>query len=311
MPCFPSLSDLPGVPDAVVVAIPAAGVPGRDRGGGRARVRRRGGLRRGLPRSGRSRPPSGPLRPAPRSKPSCGTRRCRHALPVCGPNCDGLIALHARAALWGDALVPQEPGHVALVSQSGNLAVNALATRRGLRLHTAISSGNEAVLTTPDYLEHLAAEPEVRSVALLIEDDGDGARLCDALAACADAGVAVAVLKVGASAVGAAAAAAHTGAVAGDHRIFRALVEEAGAAWASRPARAARAREGARRPRRPAARPRPGHPHLLRRRLRPRRRRGRAARPRPARLRPGDRGRPARAHPGRPRRSPTRSTTRR
>ena len=43
----------------------------------------------------------------------------------------------------------------------------------------------------------------------------------------------VAVLKAGASAAGAAAAAAHTGSVAGDHRVFRALVEEAGAAWAS------------------------------------------------------------------------------
>jgi acetyl-CoA synthetase len=82
---------------------------------------------------------------------------------------------------------------------------------------------------------HLAGEPELRSVALLIEDDGDGARLCEALAACADAGVGVAVLKVGASTVGAAAATAHTGAVAGDHRVFRALVEEAGAAWASDP----------------------------------------------------------------------------
>jgi acetyl-CoA synthetase len=40
------------------------------------------------------------------------------------------------------------------------------------------------------------------------------------------------VLKVGASEVGAAAAAAHTGALAGDHRVFRALVREAGAAWA-------------------------------------------------------------------------------
>ena len=235
----------------------------------------------------------------------------RHALPVCGPNCDGLIALHTRAALWGDALVPQEPGHVALVSQSGNLAVNALATRRGLRLHTAISSGNEAVLTTPDYLEHLAAEPEVRSVALLIEDDGDGARLCEALAACADAGVAVAVLKVGASAVGAAAAAAHTGAVAGDHRVFRALVEEAGAAWATDPhellelAKALAVRGAA------AARPRPGDPHLLGRRLGPRRRRGRAARRRTCPRSPR-RPRPPCASASRPPpRSPTRSTTRR
>jgi acetyl-CoA synthetase len=222
--CFPSLADLPGVPDAVVVAIPAAGVP--------AVVEAAGALGCGAAvvfaagfREGGNANLEHELRDA----------ALRHALPVCGPNCDGLIALHTRAALWGDALVPQEPGHVALVSQSGNLAVNALAARRGLRLHTAISSGNETVLTTPDYVEHLASEPEVRSVALLIEADGDGARLCDALAACADAGVGVAVLKVGASAVGAAAAAAHTGAVAGDHRVFRALVEEAGAAWATDP----------------------------------------------------------------------------
>ena len=40
------------------------------------------------------------------------------------------------------------------------------------------------------------------------------------------------MLKVGATAAGATAAAAHTGALAGDQRVFRALVEEAGAAWA-------------------------------------------------------------------------------
>jgi acyl-CoA synthetase (NDP forming) len=43
------------------------------------------------------------------------------------------------------------------------------------------------------------------------------------------------VLKVGASSAGARAAAAHTGALAGDVRVFRALVEEAGAAWAEDP----------------------------------------------------------------------------
>ena len=88
-------------------------------------------------------------------------------------------------------------------------------------------------MTTPDWVEHLAREPGVRSIALLVEAEGDGARLCEALAVCADEAVGVAVLKVGASARGAAAAAAHTGAVAGDHRIVRALVEEAGGAWAA------------------------------------------------------------------------------
>ena len=73
----------------------------------------------------------------------------------------------------------------------------------------------------------------MRSIALYLEDDGDGERLCEALARCAERGVGVAVLKVASSKAGVAAAAAHTGAVAGDQRVFRALVEEAGAAWAA------------------------------------------------------------------------------
>ena len=85
----------------------------------------------------------------------------RHGLPVCGPNGNGIVAMHARAALWGDALAPREPGPVALVSQSGNVAVNALDSRRGLRFHTVIAGGNQAVLDATDYLEFLAAEEGV------------------------------------------------------------------------------------------------------------------------------------------------------
>ena len=121
------------------------------------------------------------------------------------------------------------------MSQSGNIAVNALGARRGLRLHTVVSCGNSTVLGVPDFLEALAAEDGVRSVALYVEDDGDGARWCSAFEACARAGVGVAVLKAGSSPAGAAAAEAHTGAIAGDQRAFRALCEEAGAAWARDP----------------------------------------------------------------------------
>jgi acetyl-CoA synthetase len=150
---------------------------------------------------------------------------------VCGPNCNGIVSPHWRIALWGDAFSVPEPGPVALVSQSGNVAVNALATRRGLRFHTVIASGNQAVLTAADYLTHLAGESGVGAVALYLEDDG-GPGLVDGLAACADAHVPVVVLKVGRSAAGARAAAAHSGALAGDQRVFRSLVEEAGAVWA-------------------------------------------------------------------------------
>ena len=220
-PCVPSVSDLPEAVDAVVVAIPAAGVASaleeagaRGCGGavvfsaGFAEVAGGVGLQADLVAAAR-----------------------RYDLPVCGPNCNGIVATHARTALWGDALTPREPGAVALISQSGNVAVNALATRRGLRFHTVVASGNQAVLSAADYLEYLAFDEDVGSIALYLEDDG-GPGLCDGLAACASVGVRVVVLKVGSSKAGAHAAAAHSGALAGDQRIFRALIEEAGAVWA-------------------------------------------------------------------------------
>jgi len=221
-PCVPSLADLPVAADAVIVSIPAMGVPAAveeagARGCGGAVVFSAGfaevpdgvGLQRDL-----------------------AAAAARYGLPVCGPNCNGIVAMHAQAALWGDALVPREPGAVALVSQSGNVAVNALATRRGLRFHTVVASGNQAALSAADYLAFLASEPGVGAVALYLEDDG-GPGLCEGLAACASADVRVAVLKVGSSSAGAHAAAAHSGALAGDQRVFRALIEEAGAVWAS------------------------------------------------------------------------------
>ena len=80
--------------------------------------------------------------------------------------------MHSRAVLWGDALTPREPGAVALVSQSGNVAVNALATRRGLRFHTVIASGNQAVLGAADFLSSLAGLDGIGAIALYLEDDG-------------------------------------------------------------------------------------------------------------------------------------------
>ena len=219
--CVPTLADLPEPVDAVVVAIPAAGVPEVVRGAGK---RGCGGLvvfAAGFAEMG-----AGVLQAELRDA------AAEYGLPVVGPNCDGLVAFHSRAALWGDALVDRPAGRVALVSQSGNVAVNALALGRGLRFHTVASVGNQAVLDAASVLAALVEEQDVGSVALFLESDGDGARLAAALARAAERDIGVAVLKVGSTAAGATAAAAHTGALAGDQRVFRALVEEAGAAWA-------------------------------------------------------------------------------
>jgi acetyl-CoA synthetase len=221
--CVPSVLELPEPVDAVVVAIPAAGVPQTleqaiAKGCGGAVVVSAGF---GEVESGR------------RLEDRLREVAVRGGLPVCGPNGNGIVAAAARAPLWGDSVQVLEPGPVAMVSQSGNVAVNALGSRRGIGWHTIVSGGNQAVLDASDWLETICAQDGVRSVALFLESDGDGARLATALARCAEQDVGVAILKVGSSAAGAAAASAHTGSLAGDQRVFRALVEEAGAAWCS------------------------------------------------------------------------------
>lgn len=221
VPCFPRLSDLPEVPDAVVIATPAKTVPDLvDEAGalgcGGAVVYAAG------------------FAEVPHGKPLQDELRrvaLQHQIPVAGPNGNGLIALHRRAPLWGDGYHLSEAGPVALISQSGNVSVNALGTRRGLRLHTVVSCGNQAVIDAADYLAAFAELDGVRSVACYLEADGDGQRLAAALAACAEREIGVVVLKAGRTAKGATSAAAHTGSLASDATVLRALVQEAGAVW--------------------------------------------------------------------------------
>nr|WP_062333617.1 acetate--CoA ligase family protein [Herbidospora sakaeratensis] len=221
--CVPAIGDLPIAPDALVIATPAATVPGLlreagERGCGGAVV-----LAAGFAEIPEGRPLQDELREV----------ALAHDLPVCGPNGNGVVSVVGRAPMWGDAYLPRRPGPVALVSQSGNVAVNALLSRRALRLHTVVSCGNQAVLNASDYLAALAELDGVRSVGLYLETEDPG--LPAALALAAGHGIRVAVLKAGSSERGAAAASAHTGAVAGDHRVLKALVEEAGGAWARNP----------------------------------------------------------------------------
>jgi acetate---CoA ligase (ADP-forming) len=223
--CVRGLAQLPEPVDAVVIATPAATVPALVDEAGTLGCRSAVVFAAGFAET-----------PAGRSlQDDLIAASHRHDLPVCGPNGNGIIALKHRAILWGDAFHPRPAGNVGLISQSGNVAVNAIATRRALQLHTVVSCGNQAVLDAADYLAYLANADGMSSVALYLEDDGDGAKLAQSLASCVEQGVSVAVLKAGQSALGRSAAAAHTGAVAGDARVLRALVEEAGGAWARNP----------------------------------------------------------------------------
>ena len=202
-----------------------------------------------------SRPASARSRRAASSRPSCARSRRRARPAGLRPERQRDRRRRARGRRSGATRsAPLEPG-------PGGDDLPERQRRRSTR--SARAAGSAATpssrpatrrsLDASDWLAALGERDGVRSVALFLESDGDGAKLAEALARCAERGVGVAVLKVGSSEAGARAAAAHTGALAGDQRVFRALVEEAGAAWAERPARAAGARRALAEPR---ARPR-------------------------------------------------------
>ncbi len=224
VPCVPSLEAIGEPVDAVVVATPADSVPALLDTAGRLGCGGAVVFAAEFAETGRT-----------DRQDALVAAAARHDLPVIGPNANGIVSVTSRAPMWGDNVAVGASGGVALITQSGNLGVVALASRRGIAWHTVVSVGNSAVVDAAGALSYLAGADGVRSVALYLEGDGDGATWAEALARCAERDIRVAVLKAGRSAAGAAAGGAHTAAVAGDHRIFAALVAEAGGAWCHDP----------------------------------------------------------------------------
>ncbi|MBL8702419.1 MAG: acetate--CoA ligase family protein [Alphaproteobacteria bacterium] len=158
---------------------------------------------------------------------------CREAgVAVVGPNCIGIInswlpatASFASFLLETDSLLR---GNISVVSQSGGLATmaQALAQRAGIGFRYMISAGNEATLTLADFIHALARDPQTKVIAVYLEGVRDGERFLASLAAAREAGKPVVVLKGGDTAASARAAAAHTGALAGEGRVWDAVFRE-------------------------------------------------------------------------------------
>ena len=132
-----------------------------------------------------------------------------------------------RAALWGDMVAPREagPGRARLPERQRR-GQRARVAARAAAAHGRLVRQRGGARRRPTTSRRSPSCDGVRSIALYLEDDGDGERWCAALERCARGRRRVAVLKAGRHRAGAAAAQAHTGAVAGDQRAFRAFVED-------------------------------------------------------------------------------------
>jgi acyl-CoA synthetase (NDP forming) len=146
-----------------------------------------------------------------------------------GPNCAGITSP------WPDSLYcmmqpnfPQ-PGHIAVVSQSGNLAMSMLhmCWKQDIGISRCVSVGNQAQLKTEDFLEYLTADDRTRVVLAYIESIDDGRRFMD-VSRQLTAVKPFIVIKGGKTATGSRAAMSHTGAIAGSDAAFDAMCRQCG-----------------------------------------------------------------------------------
>jgi acyl-CoA synthetase (NDP forming) len=224
LPAYASVAALPEAPDAAVIAIPGEGAIQAvaelgARGCGAAII-----FTAGFAETG----PEGAALQA-----RLVEAAQRHGMRLVGPNCLGLF--NARLGYYPIFSASFEtgwplPGAVGIASQSGAYGSHlfAAARNRGIGTPVLVTTGNEADIALADIIGWMAQSEEVEVIAAYAEGIRHGPRFIAALEAARAARKPVVMMKVGRSPLGRAAAQSHTASIAGDDRVFDAVLAEFG-----------------------------------------------------------------------------------
>lgn len=145
-----------------------------------------------------------------------------------GPNGQGVIS--TPSSLCAQIVAPYPPrGRIGIASQSGNFisSFENFAQHYGVGVSRAVSAGNAAMVGVVDFLEYFADDPETDVGLVYVEGIPDGRAFYERVRAVAER-MPVVMVKGGASAGGARAAASHTGSLATDDKVFDGMCRQAG-----------------------------------------------------------------------------------
>jgi acetyl-CoA synthetase len=218
---YGSIDELPGTPDAAFVAVPNHEVPGV---ASSLASRAAGGFvcfSAGFDETGSD---------AGRDLTQQLTRSAG-SLPFFGPNCYGYVNFFDRVAMMPDQIVgtPVDRG-VALICQSGTIALTLMFNDRSLPIGHLFTVGNQTRLAVEDLIEILSEDPRVTAFGLYLEGIKDPKRFARAADVARAANKPIAVIKSGRTEAAARTARSHTGALAGADQVFEAFCRQAGIA---------------------------------------------------------------------------------
>ena len=154
-------------------------------------------------------------------------------LAILGPNCLGVIntAPHVQMNATFARDMPAA-GNLGLISQSGALCTALLDYAKGIGMGFSrfISFGNKVDISEIDLLYALASDPHTNVILMYIEELSAGQAFVEAVQQITHGSnpKPVLAIKTGRTAQGAAAAASHTGSLAGSDEVYEAIMRQAG-----------------------------------------------------------------------------------
>ena len=215
--CYPSIVDIPGNVDIAIFCIPAQFVAGVIAECGQKRV------------SGAILIPSGFAEIGEHELQEEIVRVAREAkVRLMGPNIYGFY--HTHKNLCATFCTPyNERGSVALSSQSGGVGMAIIGFSRSAKMGVSaiVGLGNKSDIDEDDLLTYFEQDPNTSVIAMHVEDLKDG-RAFASVAKRVSRTKPIVVLKAGRTSLGAKAANSHTGALAGDDRVYDAVLRQSG-----------------------------------------------------------------------------------
>jgi acetyl coenzyme A synthetase (ADP forming)-like protein len=214
---FRSITDVPGEVDVAVFAVPAKFVPQALREVGEKRVPNAVLIPSGFAETGNVE--------GQREIVAIGRE---YGVRLLGPNIYGYYYTPSR--LCATFCTPYDvTGGVALSSQSGGIGMAILGFSRTTKMGVSaiVGLGNKSDLDEDDLLTYFEQDDNTKVVAMHLEDLKDGRAFVEAARRITKSKPVV-VLKAGRTAMGARAASSHTGALAGDDKVYDDVLRQAG-----------------------------------------------------------------------------------
>ncbi|MEV4100210.1 acetate--CoA ligase family protein [Nonomuraea sp. NPDC049649] len=217
LPAYRSIADVPHDVDVAVFAIPAKFVPAALEEAGRKGVAGAIMIPSGFAETGNV-----------EGQQEIVEIARRHGVRMLGPNIYGYY--YTPENLCATFCTPYDvKGSVALTSQSGGIGMAILGFSRTSKMGVSaiVGVGNKADVDEDDLLTFFEQDENTKAVAMHLEDLKDGRGFVEAARRVVKEKPVI-VLKAGRTAMGARAAGSHTGALAGDDRVYDDILRQAG-----------------------------------------------------------------------------------